>query len=157
MESVRVLIVDDQEPFRLAAAAVVEATEGFVVSGAVDSGEAAVDFLVDGGDADLVLMDVNLPGMDGTASTRRLREIGFTPVVLLVSTYDEDDVGEEASACGAAAYVAKSAFEPDRLAAEWASATAPRSPGPGTLAAGTLAAGIVAVTLIDEPSGDTST
>lgn len=57
--TVRVLIVDDQAPFREAARAVVELTDGFEVAGEVESGEDAVTGARDL-DLDLVLMDVNL-------------------------------------------------------------------------------------------------
>jgi CheY-like chemotaxis protein len=116
---VRVLVVDDQEPFRRAMAAVVEGTEGFVVVGVVASGEdsfLAVAQLA----PDLVLMDINLPGIDGIEATRRLRRGGTGPVVVLLSTYDEDEFEFEDS--GAAAYVTKAAFGPERLAEEWAAA-----------------------------------
>src|SRR3984893_10921866 len=68
---VRVLLVDDQPPFRLAARAVVEATDGFEVVGEAENGEASVE-LARGLRPDLVLMDVNLPGIDRLAATRQL-------------------------------------------------------------------------------------
>ena len=119
MDPVRVLIVEDQSLFRRAMRAVVEVTEGFVVVGCVGSGE---ESLVAAGTLrpDLVLMDVNLPGIDGMEATRRLRTGGTATAVVLLSTYDEDDWDGLAQECGAVAYVAKSAFGPERLAAVWA-------------------------------------
>ena len=69
---------------------------------------------------DLVLMDVNLPGMDGIEATRRLRAGAEPPVVMLLSTYDEDEF--DLDGCGAASYIAKAAFGPDRLSEAWAAA-----------------------------------
>ena len=68
---VRVLIVDDQEPFRLAARMVVELTDGFEVVGEAETGEDSVAMTADLA-PDLVLMDVNLPGIDGLEATRRI-------------------------------------------------------------------------------------
>jgi CheY-like chemotaxis protein len=65
---------------------------------------------------------VNLPGIDVLEATRLLRGRGCPPVVLLLSTYDED-VGEDFLVdSGAAAYVTKSAFGPDRLEEAWSAA-----------------------------------
>jgi CheY-like chemotaxis protein len=117
---VRVLIVDDQEPFRRAASAVVGLTDGFVVVDAVDSGEsclAAVPRLR----PDLVLMDLALPGIDGIETTRRLGGLGVAPVVVLLTTYDEAEFGEPARAAGAAAYLDKAGFGPEALAVAWSS------------------------------------
>jgi CheY-like chemotaxis protein len=117
---VRVLVVDDQEPFRRAIAAVVAETDGFVVVASTASGEeslAAVMRLR----PDLVLMDVNLPGIDGIEAARRMTVDPDPPVVVLLSTYDEDEF--DISRSGAASYVAKAAFGPDRLAQSWAAAT----------------------------------
>jgi DNA-binding NarL/FixJ family response regulator len=119
--AVRVLIVDDQEPFRLAARAVVEATDGFEVAGEVDTGEASVQAARDM-DPDLVLMDVNLPGIDGLEATRQILDGSDAVVVLLLSTYEADEYAPRAAEVGAAAYIPKSEFEPDRLAEAWMAA-----------------------------------
>ena len=120
MSDVRVLIVDDQEPFRQAMAAVVEETEGFAVAGTAVTGEeslAAAAELT----PDVVLMDVNLPGISGIEAARLLTSSPGRPVVVLLSTYEEDQFDTAGS--GASAYVAKAAFGPDRLSAVWSAST----------------------------------
>ena len=122
--TVRVLIVDDQEPFRLAARMVVEATEGFEIVGEAESGEEGVEMAADRS-PDLVLMDVNLPGIDGLEATRRILALsGGGVVVLVLSTYEEDEYEPRASESGAAAYIPKSSFGPDRLLEAWTAASA---------------------------------
>jgi DNA-binding NarL/FixJ family response regulator len=122
MAGVRVLLVDDQAAFLRAMVAVVAETPGFRVVGAASSGE---DSLVVASELlpDLVLMDVNLPGIDGLEATRRLRGRPSPPVVLLLSTYDEDAGVQFVAESGAAAYVTKSAFGPDRLREAWSAAS----------------------------------
>ncbi len=119
MPAVRVLIVDDQEPFRTAAAAVVALSDAFVVVGAVDSGQSCLAAVPDL-QPDLVLMDLAMPGIDGIETTRRLRRLPGAPVVLLLSTHDEHEFGGAARAAGAAAYLDKAAFGSEALAAAWA-------------------------------------
>ena len=120
--TVRILIVDDQEPFRLAARMVVEATDGFEVVGEAETGE---DSVVKASELapDLVLMDVNLPGINGLDATRQILARSNTVVVLLLSTYEEDEYAPRAAECGAAAYIPKSVFGPDRLEEAWAAAS----------------------------------
>ena len=119
MNPVRVLVVDDQVLFRRVMSAVVNETEGFVLVGCAASGEESIT-AAQVLHPDLILMDVNLPGIDGMEATRRLREEATAVAVVLLSTYDEDDWDGQAQECGAVAYVAKSAFGPDRLTAVWA-------------------------------------
>jgi DNA-binding NarL/FixJ family response regulator len=121
--TVRVLIVDDQEPFRLAARMVVEATDGFEVVAESETGEASVE-AANELNPDLVLMDVNLPGINGLEATRQILAGSQRVVILLLSTYEEEEYAPRAAECGAAAYIPKSSFSPDRLADAWAAATA---------------------------------
>src|SRR4051794_28365529 len=116
--SVRVLVVDDIALFRAAMAAVVAETAGFVVVGQVSSGEEAVTACTSL-QPDLVLMDVNLPGIDGLEATRQVRALPAAPAVLLLSTYDADGTDELVRRSGAAAYITKGEFGPDRLTAAW--------------------------------------
>jgi DNA-binding NarL/FixJ family response regulator len=121
--TVRVLIVDDQEPFRMAARMVVEATEGFEVVAEAETGEDSVTMAADLR-PDLVLMDVNLPGINGLDATRRIlaADGDHRPVVLLLSTYEEAEYAPRAAECGASAYIPKAVFGPDRLEEAWAEA-----------------------------------
>jgi DNA-binding NarL/FixJ family response regulator len=119
--TVRVLIVDDQEPFRMAARMVVEATDGFDVVGEAETGEDSVT-MAEELQPDLVLMDVNLPGINGLDATRQILTGSDTVVVLLLSTYEEEEYAPRAAECGAAAYIPKAVFGPDRLESAWAAA-----------------------------------
>lgn len=115
---VSVLIVDDQAPFRHAARAVVRRLDGFEVVGEADTGEeavAAADRLA----PELVLMDINLPGIDGVEATRRIVADHPDTVVVLVSTYEEADLPEGAATCGAVGYLQKAAVRPQPLGELW--------------------------------------
>jgi adenylate cyclase len=117
--AVRVLVVDDQRPFREAAKLVVDATIGFEVVGEAESGEAAVE-LATTLNPDLVLMDVNLPAMDGMEATRRI--LDALPETTIIALSTEVGLATRAVASGAVTFVSKSEFDPDRLASAWATA-----------------------------------
>jgi two-component system invasion response regulator UvrY len=113
-EPVSVLIVDDQAPFRSAARAVVGMTPGFDVVGEAASGEEALA-LVEAAQPALVLMDINMPGINGIETTRRITAAHPQTVVILLSTYAADELPADARTCGAATYVNKEEFGPDVL------------------------------------------
>ena len=116
---VGVLIVDDQAPFRRAAKMVMAATPGFDVIGEAESGEEAVE-LFDTLAPGLVLMDINLPGINGIEATRRITEAHPNATVLLLSTYQAADLPSGADSCGAAGYVNKEEFGPAVVLDLWA-------------------------------------
>ena len=114
------LVVDDQVAYRRALAAVVDGDRRLRDGrGATTSGEESLEVAAEVR-PDLVLMDVNLPGISGIDAARQLTAAPAGPVVVLLSTYDEDEFDLEG--CGASAYVAKAAFGPDRLSEVWAAA-----------------------------------
>ena len=116
--SVRVLTVDDQRPFRVAAAAVVRRTPGFELVGEAASGEEALVAVAELA-PDLVLMDINMPGMSGIAATRAITAAAQSPVVFLCSTYQAADLPADALDSGAAAYIDKEHLGADLLARLW--------------------------------------
>jgi DNA-binding NarL/FixJ family response regulator len=118
VHQVRVVLVDDQEAFMRALVAVVDATRGFVVVGQASTGEESLTLTHELKPA-LVLMDVNLPGIDGIEATRRLRQLSAPPIVILLSTHDEDAGVLFVAQSGASAYVTKSSFGPHRLSQVW--------------------------------------
>jgi DNA-binding NarL/FixJ family response regulator len=111
---VRVLIVDDQAPFRSVATALVRAVRGWQVAGEAATGEDAVRLAGEIG-PDVVLMDINLPGMTGIEATRRVLAADPGVAVVLVSTYAADDLPAEARTCGAIGYVRKDDLTPRLL------------------------------------------
>jgi DNA-binding NarL/FixJ family response regulator len=125
--AVRVLVVDDQEPFRLAAAAVVDTTPGFVLAGEAGTGEDALES-VRHLRPDVVLLDVVLPGIDGWATADLIRTGHPSVRLVLLSTYDGVDQYQRAAAAGLR-FVPKDRFDADVLRA--AASAGEGSPGDG--------------------------
>ena len=120
-ERVRVWVVDDQASFRMATAAALAAMEDFVMAGECETGESAIE-LMRNASAEIVLMDIHMPGMGGIEATRRIRAAHPDLMVLLMSTYDVEDLPAGAADCGAAAYLHKEQLSPDLLTRLWRAA-----------------------------------
>lgn len=88
---VTVLAVDDHPRFLEAARAVVEATPGFAWAGGASSGEEALATAA-GSELDMVLVDVNMPQMDGFELTRRLRAAHPRTLVALISAQKPEEL-----------------------------------------------------------------
>ena len=118
---VPVWVVDDQATFRMATAATLVAMDEFVMAGECETGESAIELLRDG-DAGIVLMDIHMPGMGGIEATRRIRATHPDLTVLLMSTYDVEDLPAGAADCGAVAYLHKENLSPHLLTRFWRAA-----------------------------------
>ena len=113
-----VLVVDDQAPFRFAVRAVLRRLEGFELAGEASSGLEAIT-LVDELRPALVLMDINMPEMNGIEATRRIVAAHPDVVVFLCSTYDVADLPRGVAVSGASAYVNKERFGAEALRQLW--------------------------------------
>ena len=100
-----VLIVDDHPSFRLTARALLQA-EGFDVVGEAEDGLSAID-AVKRLRPDVVLLDVQLPDIDGFEVARRLTSNGNSPGVVLTSSRDGSDFGPLVKRSGARGFIPK--------------------------------------------------
>jgi DNA-binding NarL/FixJ family response regulator len=118
-DAVKVLVVDDQAPFRLAARMVIKRTPGFEVIGEATSGEDSVAMAHDL-HPDLILMDINMGAMSGIDATREIVTAAPRTLVFLCSTYNREDLPPGALDTGAAAYLNKEELAPAVLSDLWA-------------------------------------
>ncbi len=116
--AVSVLVVDDQRPFRMAAAAVLRRSDGFDLVGEAETGEEALE-QVAALHPTLVLMDINMPGISGIEATRLIVAQSPETVVFLCSTYPLADLPGDAHTSGATAYVNKEELAPGVLRRLW--------------------------------------
>jgi DNA-binding NarL/FixJ family response regulator len=100
-----VLIVDDHPSFRASARALLDA-EGFEVVGEAEDGESALE-AAGRLHPDVVLLDVQLPDMNGFDVARQLTSNGGGPCIVLVSSRDGSDFGPLVESSGACGFVPK--------------------------------------------------
>ena len=114
----RILIVDDSAVMRSLLRAVVCAEEGLEVAGTAADGESALS-AIESLHPDLILLDVEMPVMDGLVTLRQMRARGYRMPVIMCSSLTQRgaQVTIEALACGAADYVTKPAGQASREAA----------------------------------------
>src|SRR5262249_39629159 len=101
-----VLIVDDHEDFRASARALLE-SEGFMVVGEAWDGTGALE-AVAALRPDVVLLDIQLPDIDGLTVVERLASEGGSPAVVLISSRDATAYGSRLANSSARGFIAKS-------------------------------------------------
>ena len=107
MNAIRILIADDHPVFRFGLRALLNAMPDTEVVGEVTSGEAVLA-LADSVRPDVILMDINMPGVNGIEATRRIRETNPDIRILIVTMLEDDSVFAAVRA-GARGYVVKGA------------------------------------------------
>ena len=115
---VTVLIVDDHPSFRASARTLLEA-EGYEIVGEAENGISAVA-AAEALRPDLVLLDVQLPDLDGFAVADQLRKLADPPLVVLTSSRDGADYGRCIGECGARGFVPKAELSGAAIAALFA-------------------------------------
>lgn len=110
--SLRVVVVDDQQLVRSGFSMILSVEPGIEVVGEASDGRAAIE-LVERLRPDLVLMDVQMPVMDGIEATREIASRNLGKVIIL-TTFDRDDYLIDALRAGASGFLLKNA-EPERL------------------------------------------
>ncbi|MFH7323099.1 response regulator [Aeromicrobium sp. JJY06] len=113
---IRVALVDDQQMVRAGFRMLVDSQDDLTVVGEAGDGEEALRLLAEV-EADVVLMDVRMPRLDGVEATRRLAPGDEGPRVIVLTTFDLDEYAFAALRAGASAFLLKDAAPPDLLAA----------------------------------------
>lgn len=116
MNTIRILLADDHPFFRDGVRLLLDSTEDTTVVGEASDGEEAVA-LAAAIEPDVILMDINMPGLNGIEATRRI--VGTRPQtgILMVTMYDDDESVFAAVRAGARGYVLKGANQVELLRA----------------------------------------
>ncbi|GAB4014623.1 response regulator transcription factor [Spirosoma sp. KCTC 42546] len=104
--SITVAIVEDKEPIRQSLAILVDGADGFSCQATFETAEAALEYLP-GHCVDVVLMDIDLPGMNGIDCVRHLKTRCPDTQFMMCTMYDEDETVFEALKAGANSYILK--------------------------------------------------
>ena len=113
---IRVVLVDDQQMVRAGFRMVIDSQPDLTVVGEAGDGGAAVELLA-GLRADVVLMDIRMPGTDGIEATRRVTALPEPPRVVVLTTFDLDEYVVAAIGAGASGFLLKDAAPEDMLSA----------------------------------------
>jgi DNA-binding NarL/FixJ family response regulator len=115
-EPIRVVLVDDQQLVRAGFRMVIDSQPDLTVVGEAGDGAAAVE-LLRRTPADVVLMDIRMPGTDGIAATGHVTALPDPPRVVVLTTFDLDEYVVAAIGAGASGFLLKDAQPEELLAA----------------------------------------
>ena len=109
----RILLVDDHPMMRRGIRQLLELEDDFLIVGEANNGEEAL-LLIDSLQPQLILLDNNMPQMNGVETLKRLRQIGYTGKILLFTVSDAEKDVRDALRLGADGYLLKD-MEPEKL------------------------------------------
>lgn len=116
MEPIKVLIVDDHSLFRDGLRAMIQACPEIMLIGEAESGEEAIQLAVDL-QPDVILMDIQMPGINGIEATRQIVKMSPHIAILVVTMLEDDSSVFAAMRAGAKGYILKGAKHTDLLRA----------------------------------------
>jgi len=103
---IKILLVDDHDLVRMGIRRLIEDIEGFEVSGEVATGEAAIQFAANE-NVDVILMDLNMPGIGGMEATRRLVIKQPNLKIIALTMHDSEPFPQQLFKAGAMGYLTK--------------------------------------------------
>ncbi|MFD1677488.1 response regulator [Alicyclobacillus fodiniaquatilis] len=106
--SIRVIVVDDHQLFRQGVRGLLQRTEGIEVVAEAENGQVALQQCQEWS-PDLILMDINMPVMDGLEATRQIKRLFAHVKILILTVSDTEEMLFEAIKSGASGYVLKNA------------------------------------------------
>ena len=104
METIRILIAEDQELIRSSLQIVLDLEEDLEVIGSVENGQQAVDFC-EKVQPDIILMDINMPEMDGIKATKQIKNLHPAVKIIVLTTFQEMNYVVGALHAGAEGYL----------------------------------------------------
>ncbi len=113
---IRVVLVDDHDLFRAGVRSILQAQDGMVVVGEYSNGEDAVA-AVRVESPDLVLMDVNMPGIGGVEATRKILQVAPDVRVIAVTVLSDDPFPNQLLDAGARGFISKGSGSDEMLEA----------------------------------------
>lgn len=113
---VRVVVVDDDQLVRMALRLIVDGEPDLIVVGEAADGDAAIA-VVEEHRPDVVLMDIRMPGRDGISATKEILARSAPPRILMLTTFDSNELVLGALRIGAHGFVLKDTPPPEILAA----------------------------------------
>ncbi len=116
MDQLRVLIADDHPIFRHGVQALLASAPGLAVAGEARTGQEAID-LAASLQPDIILMDLQMPEVNGIEATRQILAASPQIRILIVTMFEDDASVFTAMKAGARGYVLKDADKPDMLRA----------------------------------------
>jgi DNA-binding NarL/FixJ family response regulator len=114
MEKISVLIADDHRLFRMGLCQAIEEADGFQVVGEARNGQEAVE-MANRLQPNIILMDINMPIMDGVQATLAILEKSGHPRIIILTIYQKDHYIFEAIKAGARGYLLKDIDEQELI------------------------------------------
>lgn len=108
------MLVDDHELVRTGIRKILDEVKGFKVVGEAETGEDAVKFCRQS-QPDVVMMDMNMPGMGGLEATKKIVRIAPDVKVIILTVYCDDPIPSKVMQIGAAGYLTKSAGQQEMV------------------------------------------